>query len=70
AVLRVVAKFEATGGMRVSETDEMALVGTISTMLLHEQLVARPKLALPAVPARVVVGATVEPPARAAKLAS
>jgi asparagine synthase (glutamine-hydrolysing) len=64
AVQRVVAKFEATGGARVSETDEMALVGAISTMLLHEQLVARPALAAPARPTKVVVGAAVETPAR------
>ena len=32
-------------GARVSETDEMALVGSISLMLLHERLVDRPELA-------------------------
>jgi hypothetical protein len=46
--------------MRVSETDEMALVGTISTMLLHQRLVAEPALAPEAVPTRVVVGDRVE----------
>ena len=60
AVRRVVAKFEAAGSARAGETDEMALVGAVSTMLLHEQLVARPSLAPQAVPTRVVVGATVE----------
>jgi asparagine synthase (glutamine-hydrolysing) len=60
AVRRVVAKFEAAGGARAGETDEMALVGAVSTMLLHEQLVASPSLAPEAVPTRVVVGATVE----------
>ena len=45
AVRRVVAKFEAAGSARAGETDEMALVGAVSTMLLHEQLVARPSLA-------------------------
>ena len=60
AVRRVVAKFEASGGARAGETDEMALVGAVSTMLLHEQLVASPSLAPEAVPTRVVVGATVE----------
>ena len=59
AVRRVVAKFEANAD-RASETDEMALVGAISTMLLHEQLVASPRLAAPASPTRVVVGATVQ----------
>ena len=59
AVQRVVAKFEANAD-RASETDEMALVGAISTMLLHEQLVANPTLAPAALPTRVVVGATVQ----------
>ena len=56
AVRRVVAKFEASQGTRVSETDEMALVGSISVMLLHELLVARPALAPPVEAGRVVVG--------------
>ena len=60
AVRRVVAKFEAAGSARAGETDEMALVGAVSTMLLHEQLVAHPSLAADAEPTRVVVGATVE----------
>ncbi len=60
AVGRVVAKFEAVGSGRAGETDEMALVGTVSTMLLHEQFVAHPALAPEAAPSRVVVGATVE----------
>ena len=47
AVNRVVAKFRQAGTRGVSETDEMALVGAISIMLLHEQLVARPQLAPP-----------------------
>ena len=57
AVGRVVAKFDASGGKRVSETDEMALVGALSLMLLHERLVAHPRLAAPLEPSRVVVGA-------------
>jgi asparagine synthase (glutamine-hydrolysing) len=60
AVRRVVAKLEAQGAARAGETDEMALVGAVSTMLLHEQLVARPSLAPEAVPTRVVVGDRVE----------
>jgi hypothetical protein len=40
----------------------MGLVGTISVMLLHERLVARPALAEPAEPTRVVVGDTVRQP--------
>ena len=60
AVERVAAKFRATGGRGASETDEMALMGILSTTLLHERLVARPSLAEPAKPTRVVVGARVE----------
>jgi asparagine synthase (glutamine-hydrolysing) len=63
AVERVVAKFEAAGGARAGETDEMALVGAISTMLLHDRLVASPSLSPPAVPTRTVVGDRVEPAA-------
>jgi asparagine synthase (glutamine-hydrolysing) len=59
AVSRVLAKFEASSS-RAGETDEMALVGAISTMLLHERLVARPALAPDAVPTKVVVGAALE----------
>lgn len=54
AVGRLVSKFERSP--RVSETDEMALVGCLSLMLVHEQLVAKPTLAVPARPTRVVVG--------------
>ncbi|HET9215184.1 MAG TPA: asparagine synthase (glutamine-hydrolyzing) [Gaiellaceae bacterium] len=59
-VARVVRKCEA-GAPRdaVSETDEMALVGVLSTMLLHDRFVANPSLADPLVPDRVVVGAEV-----------
>jgi asparagine synthase (glutamine-hydrolysing) len=58
AVARVVSKFEtAQGG--VSETDEMALVGAVSLMVLHERLVRAPRLAEPLEPTRVVVGADV-----------
>jgi asparagine synthase (glutamine-hydrolysing) len=57
AVERIVRKCEA-GAPRdaVSETDEMALVGVLSTMLLHDRFVANPQLAEPLVPDRVVVG--------------
>lgn len=43
-----------------SESDEMGLVGVLSTMLLHEEFVARPTRAEAAVPNRVVTGARVE----------
>lgn len=55
AVSRLTAKFERPGGM-VSETDEMALVGSLSLMLLHDRMVARPRLAPHAEPTRVVFG--------------
>jgi asparagine synthase (glutamine-hydrolysing) len=60
AVERLVQKCESAGGAGVGETDEMGLVGTISVMLLHEQLVARPVLAAPRQPVRVVVGDAVQ----------
>ncbi len=59
AVSRLVAKCEAAGEQGVGETDEMGLVGALSVMLLHDRLVARPGLAEPAEPTRVVVGASV-----------
>ncbi len=61
AVDRLVRKCETAGAAGVGETDEMGFVGTLSTMLLHEQLVERPALAAPAVPSRVVVGDSVRP---------
>jgi len=56
AVQRLVQKCESAAPGGVGETDEMGLVGTISTMLLHDLLVRRPTLAAPAEPTRVVVG--------------
>lgn len=58
AVSRLLQKAQSHPGA-LGETDEMAFVGVLSTMLLHEQLVARPTLAPLAVPTRVVVGAEV-----------
>jgi len=71
-VERLVRKCESAGAAGVGETDEMGLVGTISVMLLHEQLIARPGLAPAAEPTRVVVGDAVrasegEPEALAAE---
>jgi asparagine synthase (glutamine-hydrolysing) len=54
AVRRVISKFEQPRG--VSETDEMALVGCVSVMLMHEQLIAKPSLAAPIEPSRLVIG--------------
>jgi asparagine synthase (glutamine-hydrolysing) len=56
AVARVTAKFESAQNGGVSETDEMALVGAVSLLLLHERMVRAPALAPPLEPTRVVVG--------------
>ena len=58
AVQRLVHKCEAAEG-NVGETDEMALVGAISVMLLHEQFIARPTLAPAAEATKTVVGDSV-----------
>jgi asparagine synthase (glutamine-hydrolysing) len=59
AVRALVRKCEKASDAGVGETDEMGLVGTISTQLLHELLVARPASAAPAQPTKEVVGSTV-----------
>ncbi|MFN8222140.1 MAG: asparagine synthase (glutamine-hydrolyzing) [Gaiellales bacterium] len=64
-VERVHAKAVANVESGLAETDEMALVGAVSTMLLHETFIARPRLADPLPATRVVVGATVETAAAA-----
>jgi len=56
AVRAVVRKCRENVDRTVSETDEMALVGIVSTMLLYEGLVARPTLAPSAEPSKVVLG--------------
>jgi asparagine synthase (glutamine-hydrolysing) len=55
AVAKVVRKC-ATAGGTAGETEEMALVGSLSIMLLHEQFVARPRTAAALEPTKVVVG--------------
>jgi asparagine synthase (glutamine-hydrolysing) len=59
AVQRLVAKCETAADKPVGETDEMGLVGTLSVMLLHERLIANPRLADRAEPTRIVVGNSV-----------
>jgi len=59
AVARLVAKF--ADGRPVSETDEMALAGSMSLMILNERLVANPRLADAPEPARLVLGDKVVP---------
>ena len=44
----------------------MALVGSLSLMLVHDRFVENPRLALPLEPTRVVVGGRVETSGRAA----
>jgi asparagine synthase (glutamine-hydrolysing) len=58
-VTRLAAKFQASGGRAAGETDEMALVGALSVMILHDRFVESPKLAASLEPARVVIGAKV-----------
>jgi asparagine synthase (glutamine-hydrolysing) len=61
SVSALTAKLTAQDAVKVSEVDEMALVGALSTMLLHEAFVASPSLAPPATPVKVVER-TREPP--------
>ncbi|MBN1608713.1 MAG: asparagine synthase (glutamine-hydrolyzing) [Polyangiaceae bacterium] len=59
---RIIDKCRRSVNRRVAETDEMALVAMVSTVLLHRQLVEAPTLALPLVPTREVHGSmTLEP---------
>ena len=60
AVGRLQRKFDVTGGRGAGETDEMAFVGSLTLMLLHDRFVAAPRLARALEPDRVVVGATVQ----------
>jgi asparagine synthase (glutamine-hydrolysing) len=57
AVQQLVQKCRRNVNTFVSESDEMALVGVLSVMLLDEVFVRRPALAAPAEPTKVVVGA-------------
>lgn len=56
AVGRLLAKCRRNADTLVSEADQMALIGIISVMLLHEWFIARPNLASPPSPTSVVVG--------------
>lgn len=53
-VTRLITKCRDNLEQGSSEVDEMALVGAISTMLLHDALVERPSLAPPLPPTKVV----------------
>jgi len=65
AVARMVSKFERAAG----ETDQMALVGAVTLMLLHDRFIDNPQLAPPLEPNRLVVGSEIVP-ARAAQPAA
>jgi asparagine synthase (glutamine-hydrolysing) len=58
-VRKLVEKCERYLDAGLGEGDEMALVGVLSTLLLEEQLVSNPELAVPAVPTRTVIGSEV-----------
>jgi hypothetical protein len=62
-VAQLAAKCERFRDTGLGEGDEMALVGVLSTLLLHEQMVERPQLAAPATPTRMVVGDALQTPA-------
>ena len=65
-VERLLSKCRRNESLGVTETEEMALVGVLSVMLLHEQFIARPNPAAPARPNRVVIGSTVVSSTRSA----
>jgi len=58
AVEQLVQKCRRNADGFVRESDEMALVGVLSVMLLDELFVRRPVLAAPVAPTKVVIGAT------------
>jgi asparagine synthase (glutamine-hydrolysing) len=62
AVKQLVEKCKRLAESSVGETDEMALVGIISTLLLHEQMIARPVLAPAAKATKVVIGSSSQIP--------
>ena len=61
-VRTLMARCERSFEKGVSETDEMAIIGVLSTMILHRQFVADPQRSAPARATRVVIGNTVVDP--------
>jgi len=59
-VIKLAEKARRYAEVGFSESDEMGLVGVLSTMLLDETTVTNPRLAQPAVPTRVVEGTRVK----------
>ena len=55
-VAKLLSKCQQNLDRGISETDEMALVAVVSTMLLHEQYIENPRLAARATPIREVHG--------------
>ena len=55
-VAKLLAKCERSVDRGISETDEMALIAIVSTMLLHEQYIEIPRLAASVEPGREVHG--------------
>jgi hypothetical protein len=53
-VAALTAKLTSQDAVKISEVDEMALMGALSTMLLHESFIASPSVAPAATPAKVV----------------
>lgn len=60
-VAQLWAKCQRSAETGVSEADEMAFVGVLSTQLLHEQMIRRPNLAPLPTANRIVVQGCVEP---------
>ena len=56
AVGALLTKIRAGGSEGVTETDEMALVGAATTMILHDRLIESPTIAPAALPTKVVRG--------------
>ena len=56
SVCALLAKCQKSLDSGIGETDEMALCGVLSTMLLHQQFIEDPILAKPVRPTRIVVG--------------
>jgi asparagine synthase (glutamine-hydrolysing) len=65
AVARLVAKCERYADTGLGEGEEMGLVGVLSTLLLHDSMVAHPTLAAAATPTREVVGDALVPVGKA-----
>lgn len=63
-VVKLVEKARRYADVGLSESDEMGLVGILSSMLLEEQLVRSPQLSKRAVATRLVEGGAVVPPSR------